>query len=58
MSRAEELLKITNKIVLRNRNIVREGKRFKIYLDTTNNDLWEYLYQTNKKVDVVIIVRD
>ena len=52
-----ELLKLVNKIVMRNRVITREHKRFKIYLSSAYNDLWEYLNGRSVKVDVILILK-
>jgi len=52
-----ELLKIINKIVMRNRHITKERNRFKIYLSSTYNDIWEYLNKHSIKVDIVVFVK-
>ena len=41
-------------LYLGRRSIVREGKRFKIYLPTTYNDIWREL--RGKKVRVYIVI--
>jgi len=51
------LLRLVDKIIMWKRVIVREHKRFKIYLSSAYNDLWEYLNRNNVKVDIVIILR-
>jgi len=52
-----ELLKIINKIVMRNRYVTRERNRFKIYLSSTYNDIWEYLNKHGIKIDAVLLLR-
>jgi len=43
-------------IYLGERNVVREGKRFKIYLPKSANSLWEELSEEGKKVKVYVKV--
>jgi len=50
-----ELLKIVDKVVMRNRTVIREHNRFKIYLSKGYNDIWEYLNKKEVKVDLVLI---
>jgi len=52
-----ELLKIVDKIVMRNRVITKEHNRFKIYLSSTYNDIWQYLSARDLKVDVILILK-
>jgi len=51
-----DLLKLVDKIVMRNRVITKEHNRFKIYLSSVYNDVWEYLNK-KEKVDLVLILR-
>ena len=51
-----DLLKLVDKIVMRNRVITREHSRFKIYLSSTYNDVWEYLNKKGVKIDLVLIL--
>ena len=52
-----EILKLVDKIIMRGRHITRERNRFKIYLSSTYNDIWEYLNKHSIKVDVILILR-
>jgi len=52
-----ELLKIVDKIVMRNRVVTREHNRFKIYLSSTYNDIWRYLSEKDVRVDLVLILK-
>jgi len=52
-----DLLKLVDKIVMRGRVITREHNRFKIYLSSVYNDVWEYLNKNDIKVDAVLIVK-
>jgi len=52
-----DLLKLVDKIIMKNRVITREHNRFKIYLSSTYNDVWEYLNKRDVKVDLVLILR-
>ena len=51
------LLKLVDKIVMRNKYITRERNRFKIYLSSTYNDIWEYLNKHSIKVDVIVFIK-
>jgi len=46
-----------DKILMMNRNLSRENNRFKIYLDKRYNDIWESLYRSHEKVDLIIVLR-
>ena len=54
-----ELLKIIgNRVVVPRRHVIREHRRFKIYLPEYYNEIWEEINRQGKTVDVVIIVRE
>jgi len=50
-----DILKLVDKIVVRNRTVIREHNRFKLYLPKGFNDIWEYLNKKEVKVDLVLI---
>ena len=51
------ILKLVDKIVMRNRCITKERDRFKIYLSSMYNDIWEYLNKHEVRVDVIVMLR-
>ena len=54
-----ELLKVVgNRLVIPKRHVIREHKRFKIYLPEYYNEIWEEINRQKKTVDVIIIVKD
>ena len=53
---ASSLLVRAQTLYLGKRSIVRENKRYKVYLPTMYNDLWEEL--RGRKVKVYIVVDD
>ena len=56
---SELILKVVgNRLVVPKRHVIREHKRFKIYLPEYYNEIWEEINRQKKAVDVIIIVRD
>lgn len=45
-----------NFVINLERRVVKEGKRFKIYLPKAYNSLWSKLSEMKKKVKIIIIV--
>ena len=56
LAHASSLVVRAQTLYLGRRSIVRENKRFKVYLPTMYNDLWEEL--KGRKVKVYIVIED
>jgi len=39
------------------RSIVKEGKRYKVYLPATMNRVWEELRRKGKDIDIIIVLK-
>ena len=50
------LLKFVDKIVMRNRTIVMEHGRFKIYLSSKYNEVRPLIHNLRLKVDVILFI--
>jgi len=50
-----EIMKFIDKIVMKNRRIVKERMRYKIYLSKKLNDVWKYVHDSRLKIDVIVI---
>jgi hypothetical protein len=54
-----EILKVVgNRLIIPKRHVIREHRRYKIYLPEYYNEIWEEINRQGKTVDVIIIVRD
>lgn len=52
------LLRFVDKIVMRNKTIVMEHDRFKIYLSSRYNELWSLIHNLRLKVDIILFIRN
>lgn len=44
-------------IPVSSRSVVKEGKRYKIYLPATMNKLWDELRRKGKDIDIIIVLK-
>ncbi len=56
MSTDSSLIVRATSLYLGRRGIVKETKRYKIYLPTMYNDLWSELHAKGKKVKVYLVI--
>jgi hypothetical protein len=48
--------KPVDKILMNRRTVVKEKSRFKLYLSSRYNDIWEHLWRKKLKVDVLVVL--
>jgi len=51
-----EPVSYVDKLLVRNRSLIKESERYKLYLPRKYNDVWEKLYRENKKIDILVVL--
>jgi len=51
-----EPVSYVDKLLVRNRRLIKESERYKLYLPRKYNDVWEKLYRENKKIDILVVL--
>jgi hypothetical protein len=52
-----EPVSYVDKLLVRNRRLIKESERYKLYLPKKYNDVWEKLYRENKRVDILVVLK-
>jgi len=54
---ASGIYELIDKIPVSKRKIVREGGKWKIYLPSSYNELWQHLHEEGVEVDLIIFIK-
>jgi len=52
-----EAVNYVDKVLVFNRGLTKENEKFKLYLPRKYNDVWEKLYRENKRVDILVVLK-